>query len=179
MKLKIKVKRINKNLELPKIIDKGDWVDLRAAETVTLKAPQAGARKKRLVNGVWESYRDVVFDTKLFGLGIAMQLPKGFEAVALPRSGTFKNFGVTLANSEGVIDQSYCGNEDEWKFNAIAFRDTIINEGDRVCQFKIQLSQKATFWQKIKWLLSSGVEIVEVESLNEVNRGSFGSTGIS
>lgn len=178
MKLKIKVKRINKNLELPKVIGKGDWIDLRATETVILKAPQAGARKKRRVNGVEESYRDVVFDTKLFGLGIAMQLPKGFEAVALPRSGTFNNFGVILANSEGVIDQPYCGDKDEWKFNAIAFRDTVINEGDRVCQFRIQLSQKATFWQKLKWLLSSGIEIVEVESLGEANRGGFSTTGV-
>lgn len=178
MKLKVKVKRINKNLKLPKIIDKGDWVDLRASETVVLRAPQAGTLKKRKVNGVDESYRNVVFDTKLFGLGVAMQLPKGFEAVALPRSGTFNNFGVMLTNSEGVIDQSYCGNGDEWKFNAIAFRDTVIYKGDRVCQFRIQPSQKATVWQKLKWLFSSGVEIVEVESLGEVNRGGFSTTGV-
>lgn len=178
MKLKIKVKRINKCLELPKIIGKGDWVDLRAAETITLKAPQASVRRKRKVEGVEESYRDVTFDTKLFGLGVAMQLPKGFEAVVLPRSGTFNNFGVTLANSEGVIDQPYCGDNDEWKFNTIAFRDTVINEGDRVCQFRIQLSQKATLWQKLKWLFSSGIEIVEVESIGEANRGGFSTTGI-
>ena len=177
MKIKIKVKRINKNLELPKIIDKGDWIDLRATETVSMRAPQAGTLKRRKVNGVEESYRDVMFDTRLFGLGVAMELPKGFEAVALPRSGTFNNFGVILANSEGVIDQTYCGDNDEWKFKAIAFRYTTINEGDRVCQFRIQLSQKATFWQKMKWLLSSGIEIVEVESLSRVNRGGFGTTG--
>lgn len=179
MKLKIKVKRINKNLELPKIIAKGDWVDLRASETVVLKAPQTGAREKREVNGVLEIYSDVIFDTKLFGLGIAMQLPKGFEAVVLPRSSTFKNLGVILANSEGVIDQPYCGDKDEWKFNAIAFRDTVINEGDRVCQFRIQLSQKATFWQKLKWLFSSGIEIVEVKSLGNTDRDGFGTTGIN
>lgn len=178
MKLKIKVKRINKNLELPKIIKKGDWIDLRAAETVRLKAPQASTLKKRKIDGKEESYRNVVFDTKLFGLGIAMQLPKGFEAVVLPRSGTFNNFGIILANGQGVIDNSYCGNKDEWKFNAIAFRDTIICEGDRVCQFRIQLSQKATFWQKLKWLLSSDLEIVEVESLGDTNRGGIGSTGV-
>lgn len=178
MKLKIKVKRLNKNLPLPVIIDKGDWIDLRASETIHLRAPQAGTLKRHTVNGVEESHRDVTFDTKLFGLGVAMQLPAGFEAVALPRSGTFKNFGVILANSEGVIDQPYCGDKDEWKFNAIALRDTTINEGDRICQFRIQLSQKATMWQKIKWLLSSGIEIVEVDELDNPDRNGIGSTGI-
>lgn len=179
MKLKIKVKRINENISLPKVIDKGDWVDLRAAETVTLKAPQASTLKRHSVNGVEYSRRDVAFDSKLIGLGVAMQLPKGFEAVVLPRSSTYKNFGVILGNSEGVIDQTYCGDNDEWKFNAIAFRATIIKEDDRICQFRIQLSQKATFWQKIKWLLSSGIKIVEVDSLNSADRGGIGSTGIN
>lgn len=178
MKLKIKVKRINKNLPLPNIIDKGDWIDLRSSETVSFKAPQAGVLKKRVVNGQEIPFRDVTFDTKLIKLGIAMELPKGFEAVALPRSSTFKNFGVILANSEGVIDQSYCGNNDEWRFNAIAFSETEICEGDRICQFKIQLSQKATMWQKLKWLFSSGVEVVEVDKLGDANRGGIGSTGI-
>ena len=178
MKLKVKVKRINKNLPLPEIIDKGDWIDLRSSETVTLKAPQAGTLKRHTVNGVEESHRDVTFDTKLIRLGVAMELPAGCEAVALSRSGTFKNFGVVLANGEGVIDQPYCGDNDEWRYNAIAFRDTTINEGDRICQFRIQLSQKATVWQKIKWLLSSGVEIVEVDSLDNPNRDGIGSTGI-
>lgn len=178
MKLTIKVKRLNKNIQLPKVSKKGDWIDLRAAETVTLSAPQAGVLKKRTVNGVEVSHRDVTFDSKLFKLGVAMQLPKGFEAVALPRSSSYKNFGVILANSEGVIDQPYCGDNDEWMYNAIAFKDTTINEGDRICQFRIQLSQKATMWQKIKWLLSSGVEIVEVDELSNPDRKGIGSTGV-
>ena len=178
MKIKIKVKRINKNIELPKIIDKGDWIDLRSSETVNMKAPQAGTLKRKSVNGVEESHRDVVFDTRLIGLGVAIKLPKGFEAMVLPRSGTFNNFGITLANSEGVIDQSYCGDNDEWKFKAIAFEETVITEGDRIGQFRIQLSQKATFWQKIKWLLSSGIKITEVENLDSIDRGGIGSTGI-
>lgn len=178
MKIKIKVKRINKNIPLPEVIDKGDWIDLRAAETVTLSAPQANVLKKHKVNGVEKLYRDVVLDSRLIKLGVAMQLPKGFEAVALPRSSTYKNFGVILGNSEGVIDQSYCGNNDEWRFNAIALRATTINEGDRICQFRIQLSQKATIWQKIKWLLSSGIKIVEVDSLSNKDRRGIGSTGI-
>ena len=107
-----------------------------------------------------------------------MQLPKGFEAVALPRSSTYKNFGVILGISEGIIDQSYCGDNDEWRFNAIAFRATTINEGDRICQFRVQLSQKATIWQKLMWLLSSGIKIVEVDNLGNKDRRGIGSTGI-
>lgn len=178
MKLIIKVKRINKNIPLPEVIDKGDWIDLRAAETVTLNAPQANILKRHKVKGVEERHRDVEFDSRLIRLGVAMQLPKGFEAVALSRSSTYKNFGVILGNSEGVIDQPYCGDNDEWRFNAIAFRDTTINEGDRICQFRIQLSQKATMWQKIKWLLSSGIEIVEVDELGNPDREGIGITGI-
>lgn len=178
MKLIIKVKRINKNIPLPEVIDKGDWIDLRAAEAVTLNAPQANILKRHKVKGVEERHRDVEFDSRLIRLGVAMQLPKGFEAVALSRSSTYKNFGVILGNSEGVIDQPYCGDNDEWRFNAIAFRDTTINEGDRICQFRIQLSQKATVWQKIKWLLSSGVKIVEVDELGNPDREGIGITGI-
>lgn len=176
MKIKIKVKRINKNLPLPRVIEKGDWVDLRSSETVTLKAPQ-WCPLKRSAEDKNITHRDVTFDSKLFGLGIAMQLPKGFEAVALPRSSTFKNFGVILGNSEGVIDQPYCGDNDEWKFNAIAFRETTINEGDRICQFRIQLSQKATFWQKVKWFFCSGIKIVEVDYLDNPDRKGIGTTG--
>lgn len=178
MKLKIKVKRLSLGIPYPKVIDKGDWIDLRAAETAVLKAPQAGVLRKHKVNGVEESHRDVSFDSKLIGLGFAMQLPKGFEAVILPRSSTFNNFGVILANSEGVIDSSYCGNSDEWKFKAVAFEDTVINKGDRICQFRIQLSQKATFWQKLKWLFSSGVKIIDVDKLHNPDRKGIGSTGI-
>lgn len=169
MKLKIKIKRINKNLPLPRIIDKGDWIDLRASASYHLDAPKATTLK--------QADRKVVFDSHLLSLGIAMQLPKGFEAVVLPRSSTFKNFDVILANSEGVIDNSYSGDNDEWRFNAIAFDETIINEGDRICQFRIQLSQKATVWQKLKWLFSSGIEIIEVDSLSMEDRGGIGSTG--
>ena len=177
MKLKIKVKRINKYIDLPTIIEKVDWVDLRAAEEVTLKAPQWCPLKRSGTDGAVISHRDVVFDSKLIGLGIAMQLPKGFEATVLPRSSTFKNFGVTLANSKGIIDNSYCGDNDEWKFNAIAFRDTNIFIGDRICQFRIQLSQKATMWQKLKWLFCSGIELVKVGSLYNPDREGIGSTG--
>ena len=179
MKLKIKVKRFNKNIELPEIIGKGDFIDLRASKTITMHAPQAGTLKRHKVNGAEFSHRDVEFDFQLIPLGVAMELPKGFIAVPVPRSSTFKKYGITQANSIGVIDQTYCGDNDEWKFPAIAYRDTLIPEGDRVCQFEIRLSQKATVWQKLKWLLSSDIKIVEVEHLSKNNRGGFGSTGIN
>lgn len=178
MKLKIKVKRLNKNINLPEVIEKGDFIDLRASETITMSAPQAGVLRKHKVNGVEHAYRNVKFDFKLIPLGVAIKLPKGFIAVPVPRSSTYKNYGIIQANSIGIIDNSYCGNNDEWKFPAIAYDNTTICEGDRICQFEIRLSQKATVWQKLKWLLSSGVEIVEVESLSDDNRGGFCSTGI-
>lgn len=177
MKLKIKVKRINKNLPLPKIIDKGDWVDLRSSETVPFTAPKVSALKKHTVNGFEENYRDVAFDTKLIKLGIAVELPEGFEAQILSRSSNPK-LKIFQTNSEAVIDNSFNGNKDEWRYWVTALGETVINEGDRICQFRIQLSQKATMWQKLKWLLSSGIEIVEVEELSNPNRCGIGSTGI-
>lgn len=178
MKLKIKVKRINKHLPLPEIFPNGDWIDLRSSETVHLNAPQAGTLKRHTVNGTEVSHRDVAFDTKLVRLGVAMELPKGFEAQVLPRSSTPK-LDVIQTNSEGVIDNVFNGEKDEWRFWMTALADTVINEGDRICQFRIQLSQKATFWQKIKWFLSSGVRIVEVDELYNPDRDGIGSTGIN
>lgn len=177
MKLKIKIKRINKNLPLPEIIAKGDWIDLRASETVTLKAPQAGVLKKRVVEGQEISFRDVTFDTKLIKLGVAIELPKGFEALVVPRSSTPK-LNIFQTNSQAIIDNSFNGNSDEWRYWMTALGETTINEGDRICQFRIQLSQKATFWQKLKWLFSSGVKIVEADELNDSNRDGIGSTGL-
>lgn len=177
MKLKIKIKRINKNLPLPEIIKKGDWIDLRASETVTLKAPQAGVLKKRVVEGKEIPFRDVTFDTKLIKLGVAMELPKGFEALVNPRSGTPK-LQIFQTNSQAIIDNSFNGNSDEWRYWMTALGETTINEGDRICQFRIQLSQKATFWQKLRWFFSSGIKIVEVNKLSNPNRDGIGSTGL-
>lgn len=168
MKLKIKVKRINKNLPLPRIIEKGDWIDLYSSETKEFNAPHAFSLKEKV--------RKVEFDIKLIKLGVAIELPKGFEASLTGRSSLTRRFGVMKACS-GVIDNSYCGNNDEWLFNAMAVSDAIIHEGDRICQFRIQLSQKATFWQKLKWLFTSGIKIIEVDSLDNTDRDGFGSTG--
>lgn len=174
MKQKIYIKRFNKDIELPKIIAKGDWVDLRSAEDVTLKAPIIKNISKNKPN-------KVEFNTTLIPLGVAMLLPDGMEANVVARSGTFKNYGILQTNAYGVIDGGkfgYNGPNDEWKFQAVALRNTIIPINERVCQFRIQLSQKATIWQKLKWLFTSGVEIIEVDNLPEKeDRGGFSTTG--
>lgn len=137
----IKIKYL-REIEKIKPIAVGDWIDLRAAETVELKA---GEYKK-------------------IPLGVAMELPKGYEALVLPRSSTFMKYGVILANSMGVIDESYCGDGDEWNFLAFALHDTVIPKNERICQFRIIEHQPS-------------VSIREVEELGNADRGGIGSTG--
>lgn len=157
MKLKIFVKR-HCNVPLPKVISKGDWVDLCSADKVHI---------------------DHKGGYTAFSLGVSMKLPSGFEAILAPRSSTPQKFGIMVPNSIGIIDNSYCGNDDVWKMTAYCIKQggTDILYGDRIAQFRIQLSQKATFWQKLKWLFSNGIEFIEVDDLKEPNRGGFGSTG--
>lgn len=176
MKLKIKIKKIG-NTYMPRDIKKGDWVDLAAACEVYFKAPQSETLKRKTVNGVTTAYRNVKFSKKLVPLGVAIKLPAGFEAVLVPRSSLHK-YGLIQANSIGIIDNSYNGNGDEWKLPLIALAETTIPEGARVCQFRIQLSQKANIWQKLKWLFTNGIKIEEVQDLENINRGGFGSTGV-
>lgn len=178
MKLKILVKRFkNENGEplvnLPKIIKKGEWVDLMAAQECVLNAPQAGTLKGHDVK-----HRDVVSEVTYIPLGVAMKLPDGFEAIIAPRSSAAKKMGILCANSIGIVDNSYQGDEDQWMFPAVTLRKTSIAKNTRICQFRIQLSQKATIWQKLKWLFTSGIKLVEVESLDGENRTGFGSTGV-
>ena len=122
---------------------KSDWIDLRAAEEAELKKGEF----------------------RLIRLGVAMQLPEGYEAHVVPRSSTFKNFGVIQANHMGVIDGSYCGDNDEWRFPALAVRDTVIHVNDRICQFRIMKNQPALVFE-------------ETDHLEGEDRGGFGSTGI-
>lgn len=171
--MKIKVKQIAEGC-FPKFIDKGEWIDLRSSITVDLKASQSGTLKKSKEG----NYRDVTTEVTYIPLGIAMELPDGFEAIVAPRSSTPKKFGVMCANSFGIIDNSYCGDADEWKFPVIPLRNTTIYYGDRICQFRIQLSQKANFFQKLKWFFSHRIKFVKVNNLNNKNRGGLGSTGI-
>lgn len=173
MKQTIKVKVLTEGCT-PVITENGDWIDLRAAEDVHLNSPYAVARTK---NG-GESSRKIIFPTKYIPLGIAMQLPAGTEGISVPRSSSNKNFNILQANSLGIIDQSYSGNDDQWHMPVIATGEVNIKKGDRICQFRIQPSQKATMWQKIKWILSSGVQIKIVKDLNNPNRGGLGHSGM-
>lgn len=140
--MNIKIKYHNKDIEKMTQIPNGDWIDLRAAETVAMKAGEF----------------------KLISLGVSMKLPDGYEAHVVPRSSTFKKWGVLQTNSMGVIDNSYCGENDIWHFPALAMRDTFIEEGDRICQFRIVKKMEP-------------VEFVEVEHMDDADRGGFGSTG--
>ncbi len=123
-------------------LPQGDWIDLRAAETVDMKAGEF----------------------RLISLGVSMKLPQGYEAHLLPRSSTFKKWGVILANGMGVIDESYCGDNDIWRFSALAMRDTHIEKGDRICQFRSMKKMPV-------------VELETVEFLTDPDRGGIGSTG--
>lgn len=170
--MKIKVRLINPNCRF-EFINKGEWVDLRSAITTELSAPYANT-----LNGK-RNKRDVVFDYKLIPLGFAMELPKGFEALIVPRSSTFKNYKMVQTNHLGIVDSSFRGDNDEWCMPVLAFADTVIFEGDRICQFRIQPSQKASIWTKIKWLFTNKIEFEWVDSLDNENRDGFGSTGVN
>lgn len=137
------IKYLNDEIERLRYIEgKSDWIDLRSAEDTELKKGEF----------------------KLINLGVVMKLPKGYEAHIVPRSSTYKNFGIIQANHMGIIDESYCGDNDFWRFPAIAMRDTIIHKNDRICQFRIMKHQPF-------------IEFEEVEILGEKDRGGFGSTG--
>ena len=139
----VKIKYFDKDIEKLDYIDgKSDWIDLRASEEVMLKKGEF----------------------KLIPLGVAMELPNGFEAHIVPRSSTFKNFGIIQTNHMGVIDQSYCGDSDMWRFPAYAIRDTVIHKNDRICQFRIMRNQPNIVFNEVKHLKGD-------------DRGGFGSTG--
>lgn len=161
---------IDRKIAIPTITEKGDWIDLRATEDVELVGPFSLQARKNL-------NRNTIFSDYKMPLGVAMELPKGYEAIVNMRSSSYKNYTIILANSQGVIDNSYNGDNDQWFVHIIPFRNNIIKRGDRICQFRIQLSQKATVWQKLKWLFSSGIKIKVVKQLNNSDRGGHGSTG--
>ena len=143
--MNIKIKYHSNKIEKLKYIDgKSDWIDLRASEDIELKRG----------------------DFKLIPLGVSMQLPKGYEAHIVPRSSTFKNYGIIQTNHMGVIDESYCGDNDMWMMPVYATRDTVIHTNDRICQFRIMEHQPQ-------------IEFEEVERLCGENRNGFGSTGKS
>lgn len=142
--MKIEIHYLSDKIEKLRYIDgKSDWIDLRAAAEVELKAGEC----------------------KKIPLGVAMKLPVGYEAHIVPRSSTFMNFGIIQANHMGVVDESYCGDHDEWCFLALAMRDTVIHINDRICQFRIMEHQPPITFE-------------EKETLGMPDRGGFGSTGI-
>lgn len=176
--MKIKVFVTEKGY-FPQEFTKGDWIDLVTAESITLKVPHAKMLHKQKTTDDTERFRDVVFNSGVISLGIAMELPKGYEAIIAPRSSAFKTWGVLVPNSIGIIDNSYSGMDDIWKLPVLATENVTIPRGTRIAQFRIQLSQKASFWQKFKWLFSNKIKLVRVSTLNNGNRGGFGSTGIN
>ena len=130
--------------KLRNIAGNSDWIDLRVAENVVMKKGEF----------------------KLIRLGVAMELPTGYEAHVVPRSSTYKNFGLIQTNHMGVIDESYKGDADEWKWPALARRDTEVHVGDRLCQFRIMKHQPV-------------INFIEVDSLENEDRGGFGTSGIN
>lgn len=141
--LNIKIKYFDKDMPKVEKIAQGDWIDLRAADTFHIKKGEF----------------------KLIPLGVAMELPNGYEAHVAPRSSTFKNFKVIETNSFGCIDESYKGDNDQWFMPVYALEDTVINKYDRICQFRIE--------KKMPY-----VTFTEVETLNNADRGGHGSTGV-
>lgn len=137
----IKIKYIRDIFPL-QMFDKGNWIDLRCGTSINMKKGE---------------YVQIP-------LGIAMELPEDCEAMIAPRSSTFKTYGILPANGIGVIDTSYSGNNDEWRFPAYATRDTTIPKNERICQFRIFKRQPA-------------IEFVEVDDLHNPDRGGLGSTG--
>ena len=138
----VKVKYLVPGLEELRCVPGSDWVDLRAAEDITLKAGEF----------------------RLIPLGIAVALPEGYEAHVVPRSSTFKNYGLLQANSMGVVDDAYCGGGDQWRWPAYATRDVVIEKNTRLCQFRIVKNQPPLIF-------------TAVDQLDAPNRGGFGSTG--
>lgn len=141
MPLTITVQYLNESVTRLSVNEKGDWVDLYAAETVDLKQGEH----------------------KLIHLGVAMKLPAGYEAHLVPRSSTFKKWGIIQANHVGIIDNSYSGPNDWWMMSVIAMRDTTIHAGDKICQFRIIERQPALMFEE--------------GNMEDEDRGGFGSTG--
>ena len=137
----IKIKYL-KDIQKIERFNVGDWIDLRSAEDISMKAGE---------------YR-------MIPLGVAMELPEGYEALVAPRSSTFRKYGILLANSVGIIDEAYKGENDEWHFLAYATKDTKIRKNERICQFRIIQHQPL-------------IHLQEVESLGNADRGGIGSTG--
>lgn len=176
--MKIKIFEKTKGC-FPQEFEIGEYYDLCCSKDIRLKGPEASTlryntRKNPVAEEEKPKKRNVLFQSALVPLGVCMEIPKGYEAVIVPRSSTFKKYGIIQTNSEGVIDNSFSSEKDEWKFPVLATKDTVIPKGTRIAQFRVQLSQKATVWQKLKWLFSGKMKLVKVEHLDNAVRGGFG-----
>ena len=172
----IKVKLYN-GQKVPKVIKKGDWIDIYTVSEIRLCEPYANALKRNRKGGQDNSTRNVQFNPQFVSLNMAMKLPEGYEAIVAPRSSAFKRWGILLSNSIGIIDSSFCGNADVWGAYLLPTKNAVIPARTAFLQFRIQPSQKATLWQRIKWLFSSGkINFVETNNLKDESRGGFGST---
>lgn len=158
MKLKIKVKVLSNGC-LPVVDNNGDWIDVRSSTSIDL-------------------CRKAYLDTYYIPLGFAAKLPNGYEAILASRSSLPKKKKVFTSIGIGIIDSNYCGNKDEWNMVLTPMDNTTINKLDRIGQFRIQLTQNATIWQKFKALFYSGIKLVPVDDLEGKNRGGLGSTGV-
>jgi len=141
--MEIEISYLSNRIEPLRYIDgKSDWIDLRASEEITMKAGEF----------------------RLIPLGVAMKLPEGYEAYVVSRSSLYRNYGIIQANSFGIVDESYCGDNDEWFFPALALRDTTVHVNDRICQFRIMKHQPE-------------ISFTVREHLEGEDRGGFGTTG--
>lgn len=120
----------------------GAWIDLSASEDIDLHKGEV----------------------KIIPLGVSMKLPEGCEGILAPRSSTCLKHGILMANSIGIIENEYCGNDDVWGFAAYAIRDTHIEKGTRIAQFRVLRSM-------------SDVQIIQIDDMNCASRGGYGSTG--
>lgn len=171
--MKIKIKEVTPGC-MPEIIKVGDCIDLMTSEKYILKCPIIKQSVLPRNNKVIVKTNNVEFNYALLDLGVVIELPKGFEAILLPRSSTFRKWGILQTNSIGEIDQSFCGPNDIWKMPVLATRSITIPKGTPIAQFKIQLSQKATIWQKLRWLFSPKIKLVKVDELHNEDRGGLG-----
>lgn len=140
--MQITIKYFDKHMPKIEKTKKGDWIDLRAAEDITIHKG----------------------DFILIPLGVAIKLPEGYEAILAPRSSTFKHYGIIQTNSIGVIDETYCGDNDQWMMPVYATKDAVIAKYDRICQFRL-----------LKHM--DPIDVIETDHLEETDRGGFGSSG--
>lgn len=152
----LKVKYVDPEFPTLHITEKGNWIDLKCISDYTIKKGES----------------------TFINLGVAMKLPIGYEALLVPRSGTFRKYGLLQTNGIGIIDNSFSGNDDIWQMQVYATADTEIKKGERLCQFRLMPTMETLFSSTNSFMsYGPGLMVVEVEELDSINRGGFGSSG--